>query len=111
MNAAHHTAAESRLTRTAIPVDRPQAHGREASSGGAEGGTGSAPLTTDPVPLSILVLPFANQTGDERKAYIADAFTMSITADLARIRTRALDPVVCGMVGKQDTLNRAGGLA
>ena len=29
----------------------------------------------------------------------------------ARIRTRALDPVVCGMVGKQDTLNRAGGLA
>ena len=29
----------------------------------------------------------------------------------ARIRTRALDPVVCGMVGKQETLNRAGGLA
>lgn len=29
----------------------------------------------------------------------------------ARIRSRALDPVVCGMVGKQDTLNRAGGLA
>ena len=28
-----------------------------------------------------------------------------------RIRTRALDPVVCGMVGKQETLNRAGGLA
>ena len=29
----------------------------------------------------------------------------------ARIRTRALDPVVCGMVGRQETLNRAGGLA
>jgi transketolase len=27
-----------------------------------------------------------------------------------RIRTQALDPVVCGLVGKQDTLNRAGGL-
>ena len=37
-------------------------------------------------PLSILVLPFANQTGDEKKAYIADALTMSITADLSRIR-------------------------
>ena len=29
----------------------------------------------------------------------------------ARIRSQALDPVVCGLVGKQDTLNRAGGLA
>jgi transketolase len=29
----------------------------------------------------------------------------------ARIRSRALDPLVCGLVGKQDTLNRAGGLA
>ena len=45
-----------------------------------EAGAGGA------APLSILVLPFANQTGDEKKAYIADAFTMSITADLSRIR-------------------------
>lgn len=36
-------------------------------------------------PLSILVLPFANQ-GDEKRAYIADAFTVSIIADLSRIR-------------------------
>jgi adenylate cyclase len=37
-------------------------------------------------PLSMIVLPFANQTGDPQKAYVADALTSSITADLARIR-------------------------
>ena len=36
--------------------------------------------------LSILVLPFANQTGDAQKAYVADALTTTITADLSRIR-------------------------
>ena len=43
-------------------------------------------------PLSILVLPFANQTGDEKKAYIADALTTSITADLSRIRDAFVVP-------------------
>ena len=45
-----------------------------------------------PAPLSILVLPFANQTGDEKKAYIADALTMSITVDLSRIRDAFVVP-------------------
>lgn len=36
--------------------------------------------------LSILVLPFSNQTGDVQKAYVADAMTSSITSDLSRIR-------------------------
>ena len=36
--------------------------------------------------LSIVVLPFANQTGDLQKAYIADALTTSVTSDLSRIR-------------------------
>jgi TolB-like protein/class 3 adenylate cyclase len=45
-----------------------------------------------PTPLSILVLPFGNQTGDEKKAYIADALTMSITNDLARIRDAYVVP-------------------
>ncbi len=36
--------------------------------------------------LSIIVLPFTNQTGDVQKGYIADALTTSITADLSRIR-------------------------
>jgi TolB-like protein len=47
---------------------------------------------TLPTPLSILVLPFANQTGDDKKAYIADALTMSITADLSRIRDAFVVP-------------------
>jgi adenylate cyclase len=43
--------------------------------------------------LSILVLPFANQTGDEKKAYVADALTTSITADLSRIRDASVVPI------------------
>ncbi len=60
-------------------------HGRPAPSDEAGPAAAAAPL-------SILVLPFANQTGDERKAYIADAFTMSITADLSRIRDAFVVP-------------------
>ena len=37
-------------------------------------------------PLSIMVLPFANQTGDVAKGYVADALTSNITSDLSRIR-------------------------
>ena len=43
-------------------------------------------------PLSIMVMPFANQTGDEEKAYIADALTSSITSDLTRIRDAFIVP-------------------
>ncbi len=61
-------------------------------------------------PLSIVVLPFANQTGDPQKAYIADALTTSITADLSRIR----DAFVIGSTtafaykGKTVTLEQLG---
>lgn len=48
-------------------------------------------------PLSILVLPFANQTGDANKAYIADALTMSITADLSRIRDAFVVPTTTAL--------------
>jgi TolB-like protein len=44
-------------------------------------------------PLSIVVLPFANQTGDPQRAYIADGLTSSITADLSRIRDAFIVPV------------------
>jgi adenylate cyclase len=54
--------------------------GPAATGGAAPAGSMSA------APLSIIVLPFANQTGDPQKAYVADALTGSITADLARIR-------------------------
>ncbi|WP_154376304.1 adenylate/guanylate cyclase domain-containing protein [Pseudoduganella rivuli] len=46
----------------------------------------AATVSVSAAPLSIIVLPFANQTGDAQKAYVADALTSSITADLARIR-------------------------
>lgn len=33
----------------------------------------------------IIVLPFANQTGDEQKGYVADALTETVTTDLSRL--------------------------
>ena len=36
--------------------------------------------------LSIVVLPFANLTGDASQAYVADGLTASLTVDLSRIR-------------------------
>jgi len=53
----------------------------------------AAALPADAGPLSIVVLPFANQTGDPQKAYIADGLTTSITADLSRIRDAFIVPV------------------
>jgi adenylate cyclase len=48
----------------------------------------SAPaiVTADAGPLSIVVLPFQNLTGDPNQAYVADGLTASLTADLSRIR-------------------------
>lgn len=43
-------------------------------------------------PLSVMVMPFANQTGDKDKAYIADALTSSITSDLSRIVDASIVP-------------------
>ncbi len=43
-------------------------------------------------PLSVMVMPFANQTGDKEKAYIADALTSNITSDLSRIRDATIVP-------------------
>jgi adenylate cyclase len=46
----------------------------------------SAAVTADAVPLSIVVLPFTNLTGDASQDYVADGLTASLTADLSRIR-------------------------
>jgi len=51
--------------------------------------------------LSIVVLPFANQTGDPQKAYIADALTTSITSDLSRIRDAFIIPPATAFLYKE----------
>jgi TolB-like protein len=43
-------------------------------------------VNADAGPLSIVVLPFTNLTGDPNQAYVADGLTASLTADLSRIR-------------------------
>jgi TolB-like protein len=53
--------------------------------------------------LSIMVLPFANQTGDAQKAYIADALTSSITSDLSRIRDAFIIPSATAFTYKDKT--------
>lgn len=55
--------------------------------------TAASNLPADAGPLSIVVLPFTNQTGDPQKAYIADGLTSSITADLSRLRDAFIVPV------------------
>ena len=46
----------------------------------------SAPPSAQASALSIMVLPFANGTGDPQQAYIADGLTSTLTSDLSRIR-------------------------
>ncbi|MCV2362145.1 tetratricopeptide repeat protein [Paucibacter sp. DJ1R-11] len=58
-------------------------------------------------PLSILVLPFTNQTGDASKGYIADALTSSISADLSRIRDAFVVPTATAFTYKEKNLTVA----
>ena len=51
-----------------------------------------ASKSTTTNPLSVMVMPFANQTGDKEKACIADALTSSITSDLTRISDASIVP-------------------
>jgi TolB-like protein/Tfp pilus assembly protein PilF len=53
--------------------------------------------------LSILVLPFANQTGDAQRTYVADALTTTITADLSRIRDAFIVPLATASSYKDKT--------
>jgi TolB-like protein/tetratricopeptide (TPR) repeat protein len=48
--------------------------------------TTPAAVNGDAGPLSIVVLPFQNLTGDASQEYMADGLTASLTADLSRIR-------------------------
>ena len=47
--------------------------------------------------LSIMVLPFANQTGDAQKTYVADALTTTVTADLSRLTDAYVVPTATAM--------------
>lgn len=61
-------------------------------------------------PLSLLVLPFSNQTGDPSKAYIAEALTTAIATDLTRIRDAQILPVTTSLMlqGRNLTAQQAG---
>jgi adenylate cyclase len=61
--------------------------------------------------LSVVVLPFANRTGDSQQEYLADGITESLTMDLSRIRDAFIvnvstaytykdKPVIAQQVGK-----------
>jgi adenylate cyclase len=60
----------------------------------------AAPSSSTAMPLSILVLPFANHTGVESKSYIADALTTSITSDLTRITDLFVVPALTAFTYK-----------
>ena len=71
-----------------------------------------AVVTADAGPLSIVVLPFSNLTGDPNQAYVADGLTASLTADLSRIQDAFIvnaatafaykdKPVTAQQVGKE----------
>lgn len=55
------------------------------SSAAAPGLSEMGALPVDAGPLSIVVLPFANLTGDPAQSHLADGLTASVTADLSRI--------------------------
>ena len=79
---------------------------------------GTVPSATatspDPVtaadPISILVLPLANHTGDPAKAYMADGLTTAITGDLSRIQDAVIVPPVTAVAlqDKKLTLSQLG---
>lgn len=55
--------------------------------------------------LSIMVLPFANGTGDPQKGYIADGLTASLTSDLSRIRDVFVVAAVTAFTYKDKSVN------
>jgi adenylate cyclase len=55
-------------------------------------------------PLSILVLPFANQTGDAQKAYVADALTATVTTDLSRLSEAYVVPTATALAFRDRSL-------
>ena len=73
-----------------------------------EGG-GSAPsvenVAAERPPIWLLVLPFANATGDNRQDYLADGLTANVTADLARIRDAYIVALATAMTHRDKPVN------
>ncbi|MBR0715493.1 winged helix-turn-helix domain-containing protein [Bradyrhizobium liaoningense] len=63
-----------------------EAPGRAAPAGVGSAAGRDAPASASPPHLSIVVLPFANLSGDPAQDYFADGITESLTTDLSRIR-------------------------
>lgn len=61
-------------------------------------------------PLSILVLPLANQTGDPTQAYVAEGLTTAITGDLSRISDVVVVPpsTAAGLLEKNLSIDQLG---
>ena len=64
-----------------------------------------AVVTADAGPLSIVVLPFTNLTGDATQAYVADGMTASLTADLSRIRDAFIVNAATAFTYKDKSVN------
>ena len=58
---------------------------KRSSESAAADPSASTPNTQRPPHLSIVVLPFANMTGDREQEYFVDGVTESLTTDLSRI--------------------------
>ena len=80
-------------------AERVRAH-RVAAIIASESPLAVAPSSSTAMPLSILVLPFANHTGLESKSYIADALTTSITSDLTRLTDLFVVPALTAFAYK-----------
>ena len=65
---------------------------------------GAAAELSSRTALSIIVLPFANQTGDSEKDYIADALTSSVTSALGYISEADVVPIETAFTYKDKML-------
>ena len=69
------------------PARRDRGFHRSCGGAGVPGGIVSAShRTADAAHLSVVVLPFANLSGDPNQDYFADGITENLTTDLSRIR-------------------------
>lgn len=84
-------------------AERVRAH-RVVAVVASEAPLAAASSSLSAMPLSILVLPFANHTGLESKSYIADALTTSITSDLTRITDLFVVPALTAFTYKNQPL-------